>query len=651
MKSLSSVFCASALATSIVAAAWPNVADACGCLSPPDPATLGSDDFAVNQQSESILFEVGQDTVTAHVLIRYAGEPESFAWLVPVPNAPELALSEQVTFALVEQGSAVQVALNQEQLCPVPEYQCQYHQSPSCGDQGVSGGDDAAGGTGGAGGDLDGGGDDGNGGEPPPGVDVIDMQKVGSYETVTFAADDPGAAVTWLQDNGFIVNDTMTPYMQPYIDAGMVFVAAKLEAGAGIDAIAPLKMTYQGNIPMIPLQLTAVAAEPHLTVSAYIFADTPYAPDGHPEITIPEEELGFSPDRRSNYPMLMARKIDEAGGDAWVREYSGSTFGYAVDDPSGCCGSEGDSCGVGFDGLCQCPLDAFDADDCGLVEGLVPGIDLLEGLNDNYAFLTRLTTRVSPEEMDYDPAFAPGDGTPLPPVMTASRFTLDSCEADVIDKEAHAANVAVQPCAAVYCGAGECVVTELGAGCRCDEGQVARTFTDLDGETSVTCVPVVRPVDLGANTTLPDTCSNFDCGEGSCVDLSGFPGCDCNAGSGMAVSGCATVTTATGSAGADNYSRALQELDVCAPAPPTCGEFGWLVPVDVPGIHGVSCESSIPTPDQLVVPRAPTCEDIYGESSGSDGGCGCVADSRGGTGGVVFTLLALLGLRLRRRRD
>ena len=31
-------------------------------------------------------------------------------------------------------------------------------------------------------------------------------------------------AVAWLQDNGFIVNETMTPYMQPYLDAGMVFV-------------------------------------------------------------------------------------------------------------------------------------------------------------------------------------------------------------------------------------------------------------------------------------------------------------------------------------------------------------------------------------------------------------------------------------------
>ena len=455
-----------------------------------------------------------------------------------------------------------------------------------------------------------------------------------------------------------IVNDTMTPYMQPYIDAGMVFVAAKLEAGAGIDAIAPLKMTYQGNVPMIPLQLTAVAAEPHLTVSAYIFGDVPYAPDGHPEITLPEEELAFDPEGRSNYPMLMARKIDEAGGDAWVREYSGPTFGYRVDDASGCCSAGADVCGVGLDGQCQCPLDEFDADDCGQIDGLVPGIELLEQLAQDHLFLTRLTTRVSPEEMDHDPAFAPGNGTPLPSVMTSTEYTLGGCGNDVIDQEALEDNLAIRACSSVYCGAGECAITGLGVGCLCNEGHVARSFTDLDGQPSVTCVPLVRPVDLGADTTLPNVCDNLECGAGSCVDLGGFPGCDCDDGNAMTTTACMAVLNASESPGADNYTVALQELDVCSPAPPNCGEFGWLEPVDIPGIKGVSCDSSMPTPEQLEVPRRPTCDDVPGGSGGAGGsdvgtptgGCGCVADQPGGTGGALLTFFALLGIRLRRGR-
>ncbi|MEM6992800.1 MAG: DUF2330 domain-containing protein, partial [Myxococcota bacterium] len=242
MKSFSAVLCASALATSMITAAWPNVADACGCLSPPDPVALGDDDFAVNQQAEQIMFEVGDDTITAHVLIRYAGEPESFAWIVPVPNAPELALSEQTTFALVDQGTAVTSFEQFEPLCPVQEYRCRTHPFPSCG--GGDDGDASAGaGTGGFGDEGESGDGDGNGGSdpgaPPPGVDVIDMQMVGSYETVTFAADEPEAAVTWLQDNGFIVNDTMTPFMHvDDVDPGRWCTGVAAAVAVSVPALA-----------------------------------------------------------------------------------------------------------------------------------------------------------------------------------------------------------------------------------------------------------------------------------------------------------------------------------------------------------------------------------------------------------------------------
>ena len=52
-------------------------ADACGCLSPP---AVSEGDFAVNQQSEQIIFEVEPGWVTAHVLINYAGDPASFGY-------------------------------------------------------------------------------------------------------------------------------------------------------------------------------------------------------------------------------------------------------------------------------------------------------------------------------------------------------------------------------------------------------------------------------------------------------------------------------------------------------------------------------------------------------------------------------------------
>ncbi len=95
---------------------------------------------------------------------------------------------------------------------------------------------------------------------------------------------------------------------------------------------------------------------------------------------------------------------------------------------------------------------------------------------------------------------------------------LDACASQVVDQARYLDVVRSRACATVYCGAGECASTAGGGGCVCAMGQVARTFSDLDGEQSVTCVPAVPPVDLAAGgLELPDPCDGVECGDGACV--------------------------------------------------------------------------------------------------------------------------------------
>ncbi len=535
----------------------PNRAEACGCTSPPVPESV---DFAVAQRAEQIIFEVGDDAVTAHVLIRYSGSPDQFAWLVPVPTVPELALSETFAFPILDGQTAPQISVRQSSRCPSPEYVCAHH--PACDDGG--GGSD-----GGVKFDLGGGGGTGGGapGEDPDGVDVLDMQVIGSYETVTFAAADADLAVQWLMDNGLIVNETMSPYMQPYIDAGMVFVAAKLVAGAGVDEIRPLQVTYAGTIPMIPIRLTAVAADPRLTVTAFIYGEQHYGAIGWPAAMVKEERISFDGSGRTNYPMVLARTVDEAGGHSFVTEYAGNAPPPTFGGNTGCCGSH-DWCGVGFDGVCQCPDSDWDLDDCGAIEGLAEGVALLEALADKHTHMTRLTTRLSPEEMSMDPAFG---GVGLRPVsrlfLQGSRSDLGRCVDDIIDTNTWQDIEAIADCASVYCGKGTCAATEAGAGCACDAGFVAKMFTDLDGEPSVTCVPDTPPVNLGQDIVLPDVCAGQDCGDGACLEIGGFPVCRCD-GATAAVRPqspgetpfCTPVTVVSVSPGAEDFSRALADV-------------------------------------------------------------------------------------------
>jgi hypothetical protein len=164
--------------------------------------------------------------------------------------------------------------------------------------------------------------------------------------------------------------------------------------------------------------------------------------------------------------------------------------------------------------------------------------------------------------------------------------------------------VARELCSNLYCDYGNCAVTAAGAGCVCNEGFVARTYTESDGAASVTCVPEVGRVDFAAGgLDVPDACAGVSVDGGVCLDVGGFPTVSCETGLAAVIptSGnqlnrapqCAAITQPTKSQGATNYSSAMNELDACERPPPNCPADGWLEEVAVT-IEGVDCGT---TPD------------------------------------------------------
>ncbi len=614
-------------------------ADACGCLSPPQPPPNVAEAFAVNQQAEQIIFEVEPGWVTAHVLIKYAGDPASFAWIVPVPEIPELGVSPVSAFGLLDKSTAPDVSTNIEDICPVSEWTCAYHEQPSCGFSFGAGADQGGVALSDAGASSDAG---------STGVTVISEQVVGDYQTVTFRADEAGAATQWLRDNNFIVNQTTSIYMESYVQQNFVFVAAKLVPGAGIKAIKPLKLRYRAAYPMVPLILTAVAAEPNLTVTSFVYGDYLYRPLGHPVVTIDAKRIAKDSKGRDNYPMVLARTIDEAGGDGFVLEYQGYPIYPDVNQNSQCCSSGFDQCGLGFNGSCECPMAEFDRTDCEATSGdLLDGVALLEELAQKHGTLTRITTRISAEEMTFDPAFEPDfDGLRSGRLfLRGSQASLGACAGAVMDTAAFIDADAKQSCAATYCGTGgSCAVTNSGAACACEPTYVAQRFLDLDGSSSITCVPATPPVDLRANgEQLPDACAGVSCGAGTCIDRNGVAVCDCNDGAaavpGATIPRCEAIVFATTTPGGEDYSEPLRALDVCAPPPPTCGEGGWLHKIGSSN-PGVDCGGTTP-PAHLTRPGVkPTCDGWFG--------CGCSSPGAPPTSMVV--VFGMVGMILLRRR-
>jgi MYXO-CTERM domain-containing protein len=67
-------------------------AEACGCFTPPDPSV------PVVQAGERILFATQNGQVTAHIQIQYQGDAKDFGWLLPLPSVPTLELGVDELF-------------------------------------------------------------------------------------------------------------------------------------------------------------------------------------------------------------------------------------------------------------------------------------------------------------------------------------------------------------------------------------------------------------------------------------------------------------------------------------------------------------------------------------------------------------------------
>lgn len=413
----------------------------------------------VDQKGENILFVVDGGKVEAHIQIQYEGDPAKFAWVLPVPTVPEaVEVGSQLLFGNLLAATVPMYAMN---YCPVlaPNGGGGVFQAPES-----------------------------------VGVQIISQETVGAYEVTVLSGQSSTEVVTWLNDNGYQQIPTAPALLDDYVARGFVFVAAKLTGGAGVDAIHPLVVRYpdNGDGACVPLELTAVAALPDMGVRAFFLGNGRVVPKNY--FHVEPNPLQFDwVNFADNYDEVISRAVDEAGGHAFVTEYAGasnvvSTLGIYDSrwDPNpfisvqiegvvaelesqalALCG--GGTCtfyhplllpllrqylpapaGVdelGFYSCLSCyPMDlnraawdgqAFARD---FLERIItPGLHATQLLA-KYAYLTRLFTEISPDEMTEDPLFLERDdlpsvanlrilpgtcGAPSDPILSQFNVTLD----------------------------------------------------------------------------------------------------------------------------------------------------------------------------------------------------------------------------------
>jgi Uncharacterized protein conserved in bacteria (DUF2330) len=443
-------------------------ADACGgffCSASP-----------VDQSAERIVFAVDEQSQRTEMIVQitYQGADDAFAWLLPVAAVPE-------NRAVFPNGALVPL---DAQTGPsfVPPDNCPMALAVPRAESGSN--DDAAG---------------------APGVTILVRETVGPYDVVVLESADAAKTFAWLTENKYRLAPAMKPYLELYTAQGMKFLALKLTADATVQDIQPFRMTLPGTTPSIPLRLTAVAAEPEMGIVVWILGARRYEPANAPELDVPSAELKWSANSfpiRTNWPELVARKVDEQGGRGWVVEQAGASANVS----------------------------SLLSTSFANTPDQIAARDALLGLFVGKPYMTRLYTRLSPEEMSYDPLFKQSDK----PAVDRQR-TLPYSAAQCSDR-----TPTVDPCDFTACGQlGLCAELQdksaSSAGCACAPGSTARAIAGPQG-VSVNCqdqrMSFMNPGDRDdAGNVLADPCVGYDCGaHGRCVAMNLTPTCECEQG-------------------------------------------------------------------------------------------------------------------------
>lgn len=309
-----------------IVAVWTRPSYACGglfCRNNP-----------VDQNAERIIFtDNGDGTVTAIIQIQYTGFDEDFSWILPLPDAignEDIAVPDTATTAFTE----LELATNPV-FIPPPTPDCaQIAFSAEMAEE-----------------------------ESESGVEVFAEGEVGPYGFVVIGSENPDELITWLRENGYRVTPEMEPLIDVYVAEQFVFLAMKLAPDFGTQDIQPIAVTYPSQKPMIPLRLTAVAANPDMAVITWFFAEQQAVPENYGHFEIEDREITFFTFGGNNYRQLLSQKADEQNGQAFITEYAAPTSETDFVDP------------------------------------------LLQDLKAKHKYLTRLNTVISPEEMTVDPIF------------------------------------------------------------------------------------------------------------------------------------------------------------------------------------------------------------------------------------------------------
>ena len=283
-------------ATALVLA--PVEANACG--------GIFSDGGDLNQSDENVLFWIdhsgSEPHIEAHIQIKYEGDPERFAWVIPVSQVPEVLVGSQALFDNLLAATKVTLTVDVRT-------------------------EDNCGSALGCGPDIDWGspGSDGNSDESDDeGPEILERGFAGAFEYTILTADNVDAITDWLDQGNYQQDPDAPPILERYLQEGYVFVALELRGGAGIDEVHPIVLRVPGVEPSIPLRLARIAATPNMDIRAFFLGHARVFPKNWVHVVLNLAKLEWAASPALGYRGRIVGAMNEAGDRGFITEYAGT---------------------------------------------------------------------------------------------------------------------------------------------------------------------------------------------------------------------------------------------------------------------------------------------------------------------------------------
>lgn len=313
MRSRTSFILVSAAAVFLSATFAAREANACGgCFN------VSQSKSPTQVTSHRMALSLSTQQTTLWDQIEYVGEPEEFAWVLPIKGQVTIGLSSDLLFSQLEALTAVRV------ISPTV-----YCQSPSSGSGGgwdpCNSGSTKASATSGGGGFST---EEEEGGP----VEVLAQEVVGPYETVQLSSDDPLALRAWLDSHGYEIPADIEPVIDAYVGEDFDFLALRLVPGAAVDSMRPIRITSPGASAALPLRMVAAGTGASTAISLFVVGEGRYQPANMNWGRINPADVIWDFDaKRSNYSELREAFFASYSTGAWLKEAAFPIGPWAVD--------------------------------------------------------------------------------------------------------------------------------------------------------------------------------------------------------------------------------------------------------------------------------------------------------------------------------